>query len=171
VNRHVILVGLSGAGKSAVGRETARLLDCPFRDLDDDIVRRSGMTIPELFRRHGEADFRVRERDAMERALGTPAHVVAAGGGWAAEPGNLERVLDVTFVVYLRCTPEVAAARLAATTDRPLLAGNALEALRGQLAMRAAFYERAHAVVDTGDRGIEEVARAVAVLARTTGGW
>jgi shikimate kinase len=171
VSRHVVLIGLSGAGKSAVGRAAARLLHCAFRDLDDDIVRRSGMAVPELFRRHGEAEFRMREREAMERALVAPAHLVATGGGWAAEPGNLERTRGVALVVYLRCTPETAAARLGGSTDRPLLAGDALEALRAQFAVRAGFYQRADAAVDTDGRGIEEVAEAVAALARTNGGW
>ncbi len=171
MSRHVILIGLSGAGKSAAGQAAARLLDCAFRDIDDDIVRRSGLTIPELFRRHGEADFRARERDAMERALAAPAHLVATGAGWAAAPGNIDRALDVALVIYLRCGPETAVARLAGSTDRPLLAGDPLAALRGQLAARAGFYERAHAAVDTDGRGIDEVAQAVAALARSTGGW
>jgi shikimate kinase len=171
VRRHVILVGLSGAGKSAVGCETARLLDCAFRDLDDEVERRCGMRIPEIFRRHGEADFRRRERDAMTRALAAPAHVVAAGGGWAAEPGNLEQALEATLVIYLRCAPETAAARLAGATNRPLLAGDVVGALRSQLGVRSAAYERAHATVDTDRRSVAEVTAAVAALARTTGGW
>lgn len=171
MSRHVILIGLSGAGKSAAGRAAAHLLGCAFRDIDDDVVRGSGLSISELFRRHGEPAFRARERDAIERALAAAPHLVATGGGWAAEPGNLERALDVALVIYLRCPPETAAARLADVTDRPLLAGNTLAALRSQLAARAAFYERAHAAVDTDGRGIDEVAQAVAALARTTGGW
>ena len=171
MRRHVVLIGLSGAGKSAVGRETARLLDCAFRDLDDDVERQCGRTIPEIFRRDGEAHFRMRERDAMRQALVTPAHVVAAGGGWAAEPGNLEQALETALVIYLRCAPEIAAARLAGVTNRPLLAGDVVAALRGQLGVRGAAYERAHATVDTDRRSVAEVTEAVAVLARTTGGW
>jgi shikimate kinase len=171
VSRHVVLIGLSGSGKSAAGRQAARLLDCAFRDLDDDVERQCGVPILEIFRRHGEADFRRRERDAMTHALAAPAQVVATGGGWAAEPGNLEPVLDTSLVIYLRCAPETAAARLAGVANRPLLAGDVVAALRGQLAARSGAYARAHATVDTDGRSIAQVAEAVAVLARTMGGW
>lgn len=171
MSRHVVLVGLSGSGKSSAGREAARLLGCAFRDLDEDVSRRSGTSIPELFRREGEAAFRTLEREAMADALAARPHVVAAGGGWAAEPGNIEQVLDRTLIVYLRCAPETAAGRLAGATDRPLLAAGALPALRAQLGVRRGCYERAHAVIDTDGRGIADVAQAVAALARTTGGW
>jgi shikimate kinase len=97
--------------------------------------------------------------------------VVAAGGGWAAEPGNLAQVLDRALIVYLRSAPETAAARLAGAPDRPLLADGVLAGLRAQLAVRSGCYERAHAVVDTDGRSISEVAEAVAALARTKGGW
>jgi shikimate kinase len=171
VSRHVILVGLSGSGKSMAGRGAARLLGCAFRDLDGEVVRECGMTIAEVFAQEGEAAFRVRERDAMQRALAAPAHVVAAGGGWAAEPGNLEDAHDRALIIWLRCAPETAAARLAGAVDRPLLAAGTLPALRAQLEVRRGFYERAHAAVDTDGRSIGEVAEAVAALARTSGGW
>jgi shikimate kinase len=171
VSRHVVLVGLSGSGKSSAGRGAARLLGCAFRDLDDEVARESGMTVAEVFAREGEAAFRVRERDAMDRALAAPAHVVAAGGGWAAEPGSLEGARDRALIIWLRCAPETAAARLVGAVDRPLLASGTLPALRAQLEARGGFYERAHAAVDTDGRTIGEVAEAVAALARTSGGW
>lgn len=171
MTRHLILIGLSGAGKSVVGRETARLLECPFRDLDEDVAARAGMSITEIFGRRGEAAFRSLERDAMERALGALPHVIATGGGWAAQGGNLDRVAEVAFVVYLRCSPDTAATRLSGATDRPLLVRDPFDALQAQLATRRAFYERAHAVVETDDQTPTEVAAAVAALARSSGGW
>jgi shikimate kinase len=171
VTRHIVLVGLSGAGKSAAGRAVAALLGCAFRDLDEDIVAATGLAIAEIFRTRGEAAFRLLERDAMDRACRATPHVVAAGGGWAAQGGNLERVLDVALIVYLRCAPETAAARLGDARDRPLLAPDPLTALQAQLGARRASYERAHAVVDTDGRGVRDVAEAVAALARRSGGW
>jgi shikimate kinase len=171
VTRHIILIGLSGAGKSAAGREMAALLGCPFRDLDDDIVASAGLAVADIFRTHGEPAFRRLERDAMEHAVGTAPHVVAAGGGWAAQPGNLEGVLDVALIVYLRCAPETAAARLGEARDRPLLVPDPATALRAQLRARQASYERAHAVVDTDERSPRDVAEAVVALARRSGGW
>ena len=171
MTRHLILVGLSGAGKSTAGQQAARLLGCAFRDPDDEIAGRSGLSIPEIFRRRGEASFRTLERDAMEGALEAAPHVVAAGGGWAAQPGSLERASKVALVVYLRCRPETAADRLGDARERPLLASDPLGALRVQLAGRKAYYERADAVVDTDERSPGEVAAELAALARSSGGW
>lgn len=171
MKRHIILIGLSGTGKSVAGREVAALLGCPFRDLDEDIVASTGLAIADIFRTRGESAFRNLERDAMARALGTAPHVVAAGGGWAAQRGNLERVLDAALIVYLRCAPETAAARLGEARDRPLLVPDPLTALRAQLRAREGSYERAHAVVDTDECGPRDVAEAVVALARRSGGW
>jgi len=171
VTRHIILIGLSGAGKSVVGRELARLLDCAFRDLDEDIATRAGTSVSEIFRWRGEGTFRSLERDAMERALGAMPHVIAAGGGWAAQGGNLDRVAEVAFVVYLRCSPDTAATRLCGATDRPLLVQDPLTSLQAQLAVRRTHYERAHAVVETDELTAAEVATRVAALARSSGGW
>lgn len=171
MTRHLVLIGLSGAGKSTVGREAARLLGCPFRDLDDAVAHTAGLPVPAIFRQRGEPAFRDLEREAMDRALQEPPHVVAAGGGWAAQPGNLERAAPVAFVIYLRCTPETAARRLGEASGRPLLGSDPLGALREQLAGRETFYERAQEVLDTDDQSPAEVGAKIAALARTSGGW
>lgn len=171
MTRHVVLIGLPGAGKSAVGRLAARALGCPFCDLDVLVVADTGMTIAEVFERWGEAAFRDAERVAMDRALVEPPQVIAAGGGWAAQPGNLERSHERAVTVYLRCAPETAALRLAGTEDRPLLAGDLIGRLRLLAAARAPFYERADTTVATDDRTVEEVAHDVVTLARSVGGW
>jgi len=171
VKRHVVLIGLPGAGKSAAGRLAARALGCPFCDLDDRIVADTGMTIAELFERLGEPAFRDAERSALDHALAEPPQLIAAGGGWAAQPGNLERSRDRAVTVYLRCDPETAARRLAGTEDRPLLAGDLAGRVRLLAAARAPFYQRADATVETDDRTVHEVATAVVTLARSVGGW
>jgi shikimate kinase len=171
VKRHVVLIGLPGAGKSAVGEIAARELGCPFCDLDARVVAGSGMTIAELFERRGEPAFRHAEREAMDRALGEPPQVIAAGGGWAAQPGNLERTFGRAVTVHLGCAPETAARRLAATTDRPLLAGDLAGRLRLLAAARAPFHQRADATVATDDRTVDEIANDVVTLARSVGGW
>lgn len=171
MKRHVLLLGLPGAGKSAVGRLAARGLGCAFCDLDARVAEVSGMSVAELFARRGEPAFRDAERQAAEHALAAPPHVVAAGGGWAAQPGNLERAAGRALTVHLVCAPETAAGRLAGMHDRPLLAGDMLGRLRSLAAERAAFYRRADAAVPTDDRTVEEVASDVVALARSAGGW
>ena len=79
--RAVVLVGLMGAGKSAVGRRLARRLDLPFIDADAEIEAAAGTTIEELFALHGEDAFRAGERRVIARLLDGGPHVLATGGG------------------------------------------------------------------------------------------
>jgi len=171
VSRHLILIGLSGAGKTTVGAHVAVLLGTRFRDLDADIAAATGRDIPTMFREQGEAAFRDVERVAMAQALDDAPHVVAAGGGWAAQPGNLASAAGRALVVLLACTPEVAAERLTGVADRPLLQGDSAGALRALAQARAPFYARADVTVETVGRSVEEVAREVAALARSRGVW
>ena len=169
--RHVVLIGLPGAGKTAAGRISARLLDTLFTDLDQAIVRETGRTVPELFLERGEALFRALERDAMNRALASAPHVIAPGGGWAAQEGNLTRARPDALLVFLRVSPDVAAARLAEDRDRPLLQGDPLGRLEHLLGEREVFYHQADVEVDTDALTPTAVADVVAGLARTHGGW
>jgi shikimate kinase len=171
VSRHLVLIGLSGAGKTSVGARVAVLLGTRFRDLDADIATAAGRDIPTMFHEQGEAAFRDAERAAMARALDEAPHVIAAGGGWAAQPGNLASAADRALVVLLACTPEVAAERLTGVADRPLLRGDSASALRALAVARAPFYARANVTVETVGRSVEEVAREVAALARSRGAW
>lgn len=171
MRRHVVLVGLPGAGKSSVGRLAAALLGAAFEDSDDLVERAAGRTIAQLFAGEGEAAFRRREREAMVGALARPPRVIAAGGGWAAQPGNLEAAEPRAFTIYLACSAETAAARAGTSPARPLLAGDAAAAVRELLHRRRPFYERAAAMVDTEGRTPAAVAADVAALARSQGGW
>jgi shikimate kinase len=153
MKRHLVLVGLPGSGKSTVGRLAAERWPSEFAgytDLDEQIVAEAGRSIPEIFARAGERGFRRLERGAMEAALARSPHLVAAGAGWIAEPGNLAAArVRHALVVYLRVTPEQAHARLAAATDRPLLAGpDRLARLTTLLAERDSWYRQADAEVD-----------------------
>jgi shikimate kinase len=172
VRTHIVLVGLSGSGKTSVGREAARRLECPFADIDGRLEEREGATIAELFRRRGETSFRELERQAVEVALGEAPGVVSPGAGWAAQPGNLEYVLPRATVIWLEVTPEAAARRLRGIDDRPLLKGEELEQrLRSQLAHRGPFYQRAHARLDSTRRDRSGVAEQIVTLARRLAWW
>lgn len=171
MRRHVILVGLSGAGKSTVGARAAELLAAPFIDLDAVIERQAGARITDIFAGRGEVAFRALEREAMRAATSGAASVIAAGAGWAAQPGNLEHVASAALVVHLQCTVAAAASRLADDTTRPLLAGDLRQRLEVLARERAPAYARAEASVETVGRGVDAVAADVAALARSSGGW
>jgi shikimate kinase len=169
---HLVLVGLSGCGKSVAGRLAARRLGAPFTDLDETIAAEEGRSIAELFESTGEPRFRVLERAAMMQALNQPAGVIAPGGGWAAQPGNLDQVQGKALLVYLRVTPGTAADRLKNGAIRPLLAGrNPVERLTELLSDREPFYRQAAHSIDTDGRTPDSVADVLVNLARQKGGW
>lgn len=170
---HVLLVGLPGSGKTTVGRLVAQTLDARFVDVDALVEARTGMRVERLFAERGEAAFRALERDEVASELAGEPGVIAPGGGWAAQPGNLEAAA-AALTVYLSVTPEEAARRLAAdgSTVRPLLPRrDLLGALERLLAARQPFYARCRATVETVGQNPEGVARGVAQLARSLGGW
>lgn len=169
---HLVLVGLSGAGKSTVGRLVAEGLGAPLYDIDTLIVRQMGRPVAQIFGMLGEAAFRQMERDAVTAALGGPPAVVVPGGGWAAQEGQMEAARASSIVIYLRCRPEVAAGRVQEGEERPLLAGaDPVQRMRALLQEREPWYRLADYVVETDTRRPEAVAGEVVKLARQHGGW
>lgn len=168
--RPVVLVGLPGAGKTTVARLAASLLDAPWFDLDHQIAADQGLSVLQIFETRGEQHFRALEREMMARILAGPPAIVATGGGWAAQPGNLAGVGPAALSLYMSVSPEVAATRLGGAGDRPLLAGDPLPRLRELLAVREEYYRRADLELDAGSAP-DLVAHAVAVAARQYGGW
>lgn len=171
MKRHLILVGLPGSGKSTVGALAAAELGAGFTDLDLVIEATAGVPIAEIFATRGEASFRELEREAMANVMAGAPGVVATGGGWAAQPGNLATVEAHALVVYLAVSPEVAARRLSGDTTRPLLAGMAdpREMLEQLLVAREPFYRLAGLEVDAEAGSPEFVATGVVAAARRYG--
>src|SRR5437868_15317933 len=101
LNRTVALVGMMGAGKSALGRRLAARLDVPFRDADAEIEAAAGCTITEIFDRYGESAFRDCERKVIARLLREPPHVLATGGGAFIDPETRASVKDAARSVWI----------------------------------------------------------------------
>jgi shikimate kinase len=170
VPRHLILIGLSGAGKSAAGQDAADRLGARCTDVDLSLELREGRSIAQIFAQQGEAGFRRLERDLVAEALAAPPQVIVPGAGWAAQPGNLQAA-GGAFVIHLAVSPAQAALRLEGTSDRPLLRGDMEGRLSALLEARRPWYERAHATVETDGRSRSQVADAIAELARREAGW
>ena len=148
---HVVLVGLSGSGKSSVGRRVAALLARPFRDADDEIERRTGRTVREIFAADGEPAFREIEADVMSELLSSDeSSVIAAGGGAVVTESTRKLLLEPdVFVVWLVASPQFLASRTKKKAHRPLLDDDPAAALERLLEERSAWYEEvADATVD-----------------------
>jgi shikimate kinase / 3-dehydroquinate synthase len=178
----LVIIGLPGSGKTAVGKRVAARHAAAFVDLDEEIERAAGARVPELFASEGEAGFRRRERAAIE-ALGAPdtsrelKRVIAPGGGAIVDPRNRWRLLRGRRTVWLDVRPEVLAQRLRRSPNvRPLVAArDPMGAIRDLTAARQRFYATAtrvpgvaemSSVVDAVDAVLNAPAASGTVLLR-----
>ncbi|MFW5881531.1 MAG: shikimate kinase [Roseicyclus sp.] len=121
LRRSVVLVGMMGAGKSAVGRALAARLQAPLRDSDAEIVARSRLSIAEIFERYGEAFFREKETQVIDSLLdGTPAILSTGGGAWMSER-NRALLTERAAVLWLEADLDLLWSRVRHKTTRPLL--------------------------------------------------
>ena len=156
----VVLVGLPGSGKSAVGRRLAHRHDASYVDLDETIERSAGRKIPEIFAEEGEAAFRLMERAAVE-GLGAPdpepaiRRVVATGGGAVVDPRNRWALYRGRLPIWLDGRPEVLAQRLRRSPNvRPLVTGrDPIGAIRGLARERERFYAAGHRLNSASELG------------------
>lgn len=163
--RPIALIGLPGSGKSTVGRLVASRLECGWVDLDERIESEAGASIPELFDRHGEPEFRRREAEALDAVLASRPGVISCGGGIATTPSARRRLADECRAVWLEVTPDQATRRLGSgATRRPLLRDDPAGRLATLLDERAPHYAAiACARVSTDGLNPADVAHAVLV--------
>jgi len=159
----VFLIGPMGSGKTAVGRHLARALHLPFHDSDSEIERRTGVDIPYIFEKEGEAGFRLREREAIEALTQVAGIVLATGGGAVLLPENRRCLAERGCVVYLSTSVAQQAERVRHGRHRPLLAsGDAAERLGQLMDSRGPLYaEIADVTVSTDGRRVHTVAEQV----------
>ena len=160
---NIFLIGPMGAGKSAVGRQLARLLRREFLDSDAEIERRTGVDIPFIFEKEGEEGFRRREREVIAELAGLEGIVLATGGGAVVDPANREVLASRGLVVYLEASVEQQLARTRQSSHRPLLeTPDPAERLATLLQQREPLYrELAALTVPTDGRQVKEVAHEI----------
>jgi len=140
----LVLVGLMGVGKSTIGRRLAARLDLPFIDADEEIEKAAGMTIQEMFDRHGEAAFRDGERRVIARLIDGMPKVVATGGGAFVNDETRKLILDKATAIWLDADIEILVNRVSRREGRPLLKGrNPRDVLTSLAAERSPFYAQA----------------------------
>lgn len=158
--QNVFLVGPMGAGKSAVGRQLARLLHLDFVDSDEEIEARTGVDIPFIFEKEGETGFRKREAKVIDDLTRRERIVLATGGGAIVDSANRNHLGARGFVIYLHTTVEQQLARTRKGRDRPLLENDDPRAvLEALMATREPLYrEIADLTVETDGRKVKAVA-------------
>ena len=162
VSKSIVLVGMMGAGKTAVGKKLAKRLDIPFLDADHEIEAAADATVSEIFARHGEAAFRDGERRVIARLLEGPRAVIATGGGAFMNAETRAQVKAQGVSVWLRAGLETLVKRTARRDTRPLLRdGNPREILERLMAERHPVYAEADIVIDTTDGPTEQTVDAV----------
>ena len=150
LDRPIVLVGLMGSGKSAVGRRTAKMLGLSFTDSDQKIVKNAGISISQIFELAGEAKFREMEFQAIEQLKLSKPQVIATGGGAFCFPQTARLLLAKTLVAWLKAPPETLLARIGSTKSRPLLNNDhPLEVLAKLNKNRKKHYQKAQIEVDT----------------------
>lgn len=162
--KHIVLVGMMGAGKSSVGRVLARKLDRPLLDSDELIEERTGRTVREIWASDGEAAFRAIETEMLLATLevAEPAVIAAAGGVVLAATNRSALTESNAHVVWLLANVDLLVARVKNGAHRPLLDDDPEGMLRQMYIDREALYtEVADAVVSVDHRSINEVAQAV----------
>jgi len=161
--RSVVLVGLPGAGKTAIGRRLAARLGLPFVDADSEIELAAGMTIAEIFARYGEGHFRDGERRVIARLVSGPPIVLATGGGAFADPRTRAAVRGSGAVsVWLKCALPTLVRRVSGREHRPMfLDADPTEVLQRLMAARHALYAEADITVTCSDESPETTTRRV----------
>ena len=150
--RTIVLVGLMGAGKSAIGRRLAQRLALPFIDADHEIEQAAGCTIEEFFAAHGEAAFRDGERRVMARLLDQPVHVLATGGGAFIDDATRALVKERAISLWLRAELPLLLERVMRRSNRPLLKqGDPKQILEELMRKRYPIYAEADVTVDSRD--------------------
>jgi shikimate kinase len=172
--RSLVLIGLMGAGKSAIGRRLAKRLDLPFVDADKEIEAAAGKTINEIFADHGEDYFRDGEGRVIARLLDDGPVVLATGGGAYMNDSTRAEIARKGVSVWLKADLEILLERVSRRDTRPLLRqGDPREIMQGLIEARYPVYAGADITIESRDVPheviVEEIIEAVAARAGSAG--
>ena len=163
MRKHIFLIGMMGCGKSTIGKLLSRQLSCSFIDLDEEIVRYEGRSIPEIFADVGDAGFRLCETAALRCVIDEAPCVIATGGGIVTREENIALMDNAGLVVWLNRPLEDMIADVRQDT-RPNLSGDKESRMRTLFAQREALYHSAAHCIFCNSQPPEQSAQQLAVL-------
>lgn len=151
-----------GSGKTTLGRRLAASLGWGFVDTDQEVEQETGMTIPDIFRHHGEAVFRRFESSVLARVCAQTGQVIATGGGAVLDPSNVAVMRRSGTVIWLTVSARAALNRVGSGGGRPLLAGEGPDRLNLLLDQREPLYRAAaHWAIDTSSLTVNQSVRQI----------
>lgn len=151
-DKSIVMVGLMGCGKSAVGRRLASHLGLKFVDADDEIEKAAGKSIEDIFAEHGEAYFREGERKVLARLLHSGPQVLATGGGAYMNPETRAAIAESGISIWLKADLPLLLRRVAKRNNRPLLkTGDSETIMRNLMEVRYPVYAEADLTVESRD--------------------
>ncbi len=171
MGKNIVLIGFMGTGKSSVGMKLAERLNRKFVDMDREIEKVCGMTVSDVFRRYGEIRFRSEERLMAGKLARQTGLVIATGGGVVLGDGNLEALQENGIIINLEAKPEYIFQRVNRKKGtRPLLKKNVtVEEIKEMLQHRQPLYQQAEIIVDTNNKGVDEVVEEIISYLRARG--
>ena len=170
LSRTVVLIGLMGAGKTVIGKRLALAIGVGFRDADQEIEQAAGLSVSEIFAKHGEPYFRDGERRVIRRLLEEPPHVLATGGGAFMNAETRKLIHERGLAVWLRAELPVLMKRVLKRNTRPLLAsGDPETTMKRLMAERYPLYAEAPITIDTSDGPHDEVVAAIVAALKSHG--
>ncbi|MDP6841725.1 MAG: shikimate kinase [Rhodospirillales bacterium] len=156
----IVLVGLMGSGKTSIGRRIAGASGLPFVDTDDEVEKAAGCTIPKIFSRFGEQEFRNGERRVIARILAGQPSVIASGGGSFIDGQTRAAIKKHGVCIWLRADLDTLVKRTQRKNNRPLLQnGDPREILRRLMEERYPIYGEADIIIDVGDELADHTAK------------
>jgi len=155
---NIVLTGMMGTGKTAVGKKLAQKLNMKYISTDEIIEKDVGMPIPKIFEKKGEPHFRDVETKAVKCVAMLDNFVIDTGGGVVQRSENMEELERNGFIICLTASPETILRRTSKTNYRPLLnVENPKKEIKELFKKREKFYKRCSRMIDTSHKGIEEV--------------
>ena len=162
MNKSIILIGFMGVGKTTLGKELARKMQCPFLDIDAEIEAKYGMEAVDIFKVHGEKEFRKTEREMIVNACQLEGKVISIGGGAFMQEEIRNACIEHAIVIFLEMSWEYWKERISLLLPtRPVLQGKNLEEIKNLFDERQAIYQKHHIRLPIDNLGINSAVDAI----------